>query len=58
MAVARSYRQTSIARTEYVGLEPLDKRNDPYSHNPTAWMIIKNGFLPDGRPPSDPCAHD
>lgn len=58
IAVARSYMQTGVARIEYVGLQPLDQRNDPKNHNPTAWMIVKNGLLSDGGQPEDPCIRE
>lgn len=56
LAVNRAYPQTgphpARNQTEYVALQPLDRSNDPKRHNPTAWMIIADGFREDGAEPS------
>lgn len=55
VAVNRTYPHRNLTQTEYVAIEPLDKARDPRNHNPTAWMITKNGVRNDGGQPSDPC---
>lgn len=59
LAVNRDYSETDVAppppKTEYVALKPLDTKVDPHHHNPTAWMIITDGYRTDGTEPDNPC---
>jgi hypothetical protein len=60
MAVKRDHAETAtrpgLPRTIYLGLRPLDKANDRKGLNPTAWMIVEDGFNEDGSEPGNPCA--
>ena len=40
---------------QYVGLEPLDPRDDPNGHNPTNWIMIYDGFVRSRSRPPNPC---
>ena len=59
MSVRRDYSDSDAKprppRTEFVALMPLDPANNPKNINPTAWMIITDGFRQDGTEPSSPC---
>ena len=59
VAARRDYSAITVAsaapRIEYVGLKPLDQSRDPSHFNPTPWMIVGEGFNPDGTQPASPC---
>lgn len=59
LAVRRDYSKVNVDpsadRTEYVGLQPLDPRNNPGNANPTPWVIFADGLRRDGTEPANPC---
>lgn len=59
LAVRRDYSKVNVDpgadRTEYVGLQPLDPRNNPGNVNPTPWVIFVDGLRRDATEPANPC---
>jgi hypothetical protein len=62
LAIKRDYTAVNVNpvpdRIEYLGMRPLDAANDLRGVNPTAWMVIVDGYRQDGAEPSNPCAPD
>ena len=60
MAVKRDYADTAATppppRTEYVALRPKEASDDVRKRNPTAWVIVDDGFTEDGSEPGNQCA--
>jgi hypothetical protein len=47
---------TVHGQVEWVGLQPISALANQGKHNPTPWMYVVNGFMPDRSQPPNPCA--
>lgn len=57
--VTRDFRPvmgTVTGHVAWVGLRPISALADPGQYNPTPWMYVVDGFMPDRSEPPNPCA--